>query len=269
MTASTVRAAIPDLDRRRVPWPVADALAVARRNLISMTRAPQVIVFTLIQPVLLILIFRYVFAGSMHIPGVHYVDYLISGILVLTVAFATQTTATAVAEDLHRGLIERFRSLAMSRSALLAGRALADSCRFLFMILLMIGVGYIVGFRLRTTPLALAGAVALLLVFGFAMSWVMALVALTSKSAEAATAASFPVLALLCFPSNVFVATSLMPAAVRAYAAHQPVSANVSAVRSLLLGGPTGWHVLVALFWCLGMLAVFAPLAVQRYRRSD
>jgi ABC-type cobalamin/Fe3+-siderophores transport system ATPase subunit len=107
------------------------------------------------------------------------------------------------------------------------------------------------------------------LLFGFAMSWVMALVALTSKSAEAATAASFPVLALLCFPSNVFVATSLMPTAVRAYAAHQPVSANVSAVRSLLLGGPTGWHVLVALLWCLGMLAVVAPLAVQRYRRSD
>jgi ABC-2 type transport system permease protein/oleandomycin transport system permease protein len=268
MTISTVSAASSGLERPRLPWPVADALAVARRNLISMTRTPQVIVFSTIQPVLLILIFRYVFAGSMHIPGVHYVDYLISGILVLTIAFGTQTTATAVAEDLHRGLIERFRSLAMSPSALLAGRAIADTCRFLFMILLMLGVGYIVGFRLHTSPLALAAAVALLLLFGFAMSWVMALLALTSKSAEAATAASFPVLALLCFPSNVFVATSAMPAAVRAYAANQPVSANTSAVRSLLLGGPTGWHVLAALAWCIGLVAVFAPLAVQRYRRS-
>jgi len=269
MTTSTVRLASSELDRRRVPWPVADALAVASRNLIAMTRTPQVIVFSTIQPVLLILIFRYVFAGSMHIPGVHYADYLISGILVLTVAFGTQTTATAVAEDLHRGIIERFRSLAMARSALLAGRAIADTCRFLFMILLMIGVGYVVGFRLHTTPLALAAAVALLLLFGLAMSWVMALLALTSQSAEAATAASFPVLALLCFPSNVFVATSYMPAAVRAYAAHQPVSANVSAVRSLLLGGPTGSHVLIALLWCIGMMAVFAPLAVRSYRRSD
>jgi ABC transporter DrrB family efflux protein len=269
VTSSTVRAAISPLDRPRVPWPVADALAVAKRNLISMTRTPQVIVFSTVQPVLLILIFRYVFAGSMHIPGVRYTDYLVSGILVLTVAFGTQATATAVAEDLHRGLIERFRSLAMSRSALLAGRAIADTCRFLFMILLMIGAGYAVGFRLHTTALALAGAVALLLLFGFAMSWVMALLALTSKSAEAATAASFPVLALLCFPSNMFVATAYMPAAVRAYAANQPVSANVSAVRSLLLGGPTGSHVLVALAWCIGLVAVFAPLAVQRYRRPD
>ena len=260
-------AAVSGLDRPRVPWPVADALAVARRNLIAMTRTPQVIVFSTIQPVLLILIFRYVFAGSMYVPGVPYTDYLISGILVLTVAFGTQTTATAVAEDLHRGLIERFRSLAMSRSALLAGRAIADVCRFLFMILLMIGVGYLVGFRLRTTVLALAGAVALLLLFGLAMSWVMALLALTSNSAEAATAASFPVLALLCFPSNVFVATSYMPAAVRAYAAHQPVSATVDAVRALLLGGPTGSHVLVALAWSTGIVAVFAPLAVRRYRR--
>jgi ABC-2 type transport system permease protein len=206
VTSSTVRAAISPLDRPRMPWPVADALAVAKRNLISMTRTPQVIVFSTVQPVLLILIFRYVFAGSMHIPGVRYTDYLVSGILVLTVAFGTQATATAVAEDLHRGLIERFRSLAMSRSALLAGRAIADTCRFLFMILLMIGAGYAVGFRLDTTALALAGAVALLLLFGFAMSWVMALLA--------------------------------------------------SAVRSLLLGGPTGSHVLVALAWCIGLVAV-------------
>jgi ABC-2 type transport system permease protein/oleandomycin transport system permease protein len=269
MTTRTDNATVRDLDRPRLPWPVADALAVTKRNLISMTRAPQVIVFSTIQPVLLILIFRYVFAGSMHIPGVHYVEYLISGILVLTVAFGTQTTATAVAEDLHRGLIERFRSLPMSRSAMLAGRATADTCRLLFMILLMIAVGYLVGFRLRTTPLALVAAVALLLLFGHAMAWVMALIALTSKSAEAATAASFPVLALLCFPSNVFVATALMPAAVRAYAAHQPVSATVDAVRSMLLGGPTGWHVLVALVWCVAMVAFFAPLAVRRYRHSQ
>jgi ABC-type multidrug transport system permease subunit len=268
MTTSTVSAAIAEPYRPRVPWPVADALAVAQRNLIGMTRTPQVIVFSTIQPVLLILIFRYVFAGSMHIPGVRYVDYLVSGILVLTVAFGTQTTATAVAEDLHSGFIERSRSLAMSPSALLAGRAIADACRFLVMILLMIGVGYLAGFRLHTTVVALAAAVALLLLFGLAMSWVMALLALTSKSAEAATAASFPVLALLCFPSSVFVATSYMPAAVRAYAANQPVSANVGAVRSLLLGGPTGWHVLVAFVWCIAIVAVFAPLAVRRYQRS-
>ena len=268
MSATTVAPAISQPTRPIIPWPVADALAVARRNLIAMTRTPQVIVFSTIQPVLFVLMFRYVFGGSIHIPGVRYVDYLICGVLVQTIAFGSQTTAVALAEDLHRGLIERFRSLAMARSALLAGRALADACRYLFVIVVMIGVGFGVGFRLHTNPIALAGAGALVLLFGLAMSWVMALLALTSKSAEAATAASFPLLALLVFPSNVFVATRYMPVPVRAYAANQPVSAVANAVRSLLIGGPTATHVLVALAWCVGLIAVFAPLAVYRFRRA-
>ena len=132
----------------------------------------------------------------------------------------------------------------------------------------MIGVGFGVGFRLHTNPVALVAAGALVLLFGLAMSWVMAVLALTSKSAEAATAASFPLLALLVFPSNVFVATRYMPAPVREYAADQPVSATASAVRSLLIGGPTTTHVLVAIAWSIGIVAVFAPLAVHRYRRT-
>jgi ABC-2 type transport system permease protein/oleandomycin transport system permease protein len=262
-TADTVFSRSP-----RMPWPLADALAVTRRNLIAMTRTPQVIVFSTIQPVLFVLMFRYVFGGSIRIPGVRYVDYLMCGILVQTIAFGSQTTAVAIAEDLHRGLIERFRSLAMARSALLAGRVLADACRYVFVILIMLGVGFGVGFRLHTGPVALAGAAALILLYGLAMSWVMALLALTSKSAEAATAASFPLLALLVFPSNVFVATTYMPGPLRAYAANQPVSATADAVRSLLIGGPTAIHVLGAVAWAIGLIAVFAPLAVLRYRRA-
>jgi ABC transporter DrrB family efflux protein len=268
MTATIVTPAISPPARPTAGWLVADALAVARRNLIVMTRTPQVIVFSTIQPVLFVLMFRYVFGGSIHIPGVRYVDYLICGVLVQTIAFGSQTTAVALAEDLHRGLIERFRSLAMARSALLAGRALADACRYLLVIAVMIGVGFAVGFRLHTNPVALVAAGALVLLFGLAMSWVMALLALTSKSAEAATAASFPLLALLVFPSNVFVATRYMPAPVREYAADQPVSATANAVRSLLIGGPTTTHVLVAIAWSIGIVAVFAPLAVHRYRRT-
>jgi len=177
-------------------------------------------------------------------------------------------TCVGLAEDLQKGLIERFRSLAMARSAVLAGRTLADSLRNLFVIILMVIVGFIVGFHLHTNVFALLGAVGLLLLFGFAMSWVMALVGLVTKNAEAAQAAAFPLMALLVFASNSFVSTKTMPGPLRAYANHQPVSATVNAVRALVLGGPTLSKVLVAIAWAVGIVAVFAPLAVRRYRQA-
>jgi ABC-2 type transport system permease protein/oleandomycin transport system permease protein len=156
----------------------------------------------------------------------------------------------------------------MARSAVLAGRTLADAVRNLFVIILMVVVGFIVGFHVHTNALALIGAIAFLMLFGFAMSWIMATVGLYTRNAEAAQAAAFPVLAILVFASNAFVPTTSMPGPLRAYANHQPVSATVDAVRSLVLGGPTLSKVLVASAWCLGIIAVFAPLAVARYRRT-
>jgi ABC-2 type transport system permease protein/oleandomycin transport system permease protein len=255
-------------DHSRLGWAVLDSLAVAKRNLIAMTRIPQVLVFSTVQPVIFVLLFRYVFGGAIRVPGVRYVDFLMAGIFVQTVCFGSTNTGVGLAEDLQKGLIERFRSLPMARSAMLVGRTIADGVRNLFVIILMIVVGFIVGFRVHTSAWGLLAAVAFLMLFGFAMSWVMATVGLYTRNVEAAQAAAFPVLAILVFASNSFVPTSSMPGPLRAYANHQPVSATVTAVRSLVLGGPTAGKVLVAAAWCVGIIAVFAPIAVAKYRRA-
>src|SRR5262245_7979894 len=259
---------LPSPRRSKLAWAAADSLAIAKRNIIGMTRRPQVLGFATIHPVLFVLLFRYVFGSSIHIPGVSYVDYLMAGIFVQTVMFGAQNTAIGMAEDLHKGLIERFRSLVMARSAVLAGRVLADALRNLFVIALMLGVGYLVGFRLHTNVAALVAATGVLLLFGFAISWVTALLGLAAKSAEAAAAASLPLTVLLGFPSSAFLLTSTMPGPLRAYADHPPLTAIVNAVRPLLLGGPASSHAVAAIVWCLGIVAVFAPLSVLRYRRA-
>jgi ABC-2 type transport system permease protein/oleandomycin transport system permease protein len=270
VTTLTAPADIALLSRRRsrLAWAVADSLAVAKRNIIGLTRRPQLLGFATIQPVLFVLMFRYVFGGSIHIPGVSYTNYLMAGIFVQTVMFGAQNTAIGMAEDLRNGLIERFRSLVMARSAVLAGRVLADAVRNLFVIVLMLGVGYLVGFRPHTGVTALVAAAAVLLLFGFAISWVTALLGLAAKSAEAAGAAALPLTVLLGFPSSAFLLTRNLPGPLRAYADHQPLTAAVNAIRPLLLGGPTASHTAAAIVWCLGIIAVFAPLAVRRYRRA-
>jgi ABC transporter DrrB family efflux protein len=257
----------PSPRRSKLAWAAADSVAVAKRNIIAMTRRPQLLGFVTIQPVLFVLMFRYVFGGSIRTPGASYTNYLMAGIFVTTVLFGAQNTAIGMAEDLRDGLIERFRSLVMARSAVLSGRVLADALRNMFLIALMLGVGYLVGFRVRTNPAALAAAAGLLLLFGFAMSWVTALLGMAARSAEAAGAAALPLTALLTFPSSAFVLTTTMPGPLRAYADHQPLTATVNAVRSLLLGGPTAAPAVAAILWCAGITAAFAPLAVLRYRR--
>jgi len=271
MTVLTAPTDLPLLAPRRskLAWAAADSLAVAKRNIIALTRRPQLLGFATIQPVLFVLMFRYVFGGSIHVPGVSYTNYLMAGIFVQTVMFGAQNTAIGMAEDLRSGLIERFRSLVMAPSAVLAGRVLADAVRNLFVIVLMLGVGYLVGFRLQTELAALVAATGILLLFGFAISWVTALLGLAAKSAEAAGAAALPLTVLLGFPSSAFLLTRNLPGPLRAYADHQPLTATVNSIRSLLLGGPTASHAVVAIIWCLGIVAVFAPLAVLRYRRAS
>ena len=254
--------------RSKLAWAVADSAAVAKRNIIASIRQPQVLAFATFQPVLFVLIFRYVFGGSIHIPGRTYADYLMAGIFVQTIMFGIQGTAVGMAADLHNGLIERFRSLAMARSAVLAGRVIADTVRNVFVILLMFGVGYIVGFRAHTNPVALIAALAMLLLFGFAISWIAALLGMAAKSPEAAATAALPLTLLLGFPSSAFLLTKNMPSALRLYANHQPLTATVDTVRPLLLGGPTAAHALAAMLWCAAIVLVFGPLAVLRYRRA-
>jgi ABC-2 type transport system permease protein/oleandomycin transport system permease protein len=231
-------------------------------------RTPTTVVFSTIQPIIFVLMFRYVFGGAIKTPGARYVDFLMPGIFVQTVTFGAMNTGIGLATDLQTGLMERFRSLPMARSAVLGGRALADLVRNVVVTVLMIVMGFIVGFRIHTNAFAFLGAIGLLLLFGFAMSWVVALIGLRTGNAEAAQAAMFPIMAILVFASSAFVPTRSMPGALRAYANHQPVSVTINAVRALVLGGPTLERVIVALAWAAGITAVFAVLSTMRYRRA-
>ncbi len=247
-------------------WALWDGLAVTERNLIAYTRIPEALFFSTIQPVMFVLLFRYVFGGAIHVPGVDYVNYLMPGIFVQTVAFGSVSTSVGLAEDLQKGLIERFRSLPMARSAVLAGRTTADLCRNVLVVVIITGVGYAVGFRIQTNGLAFLAGIGLLLLFAYTLSWGFAFVGLAAPNSETAQVMAFPVLFPLIFASSSFVPVTTMPGWLQAFANHQPVSAVVNASRDLMLGGPTATNVLQALAWCLGLSVVLAPLAVWRYR---
>jgi ABC transporter DrrB family efflux protein len=263
-----VSAATSVVERPALVRAVRDALAITWRNLIGYRRVPQLLVFSTVQPVIFVLLFRYVFGGAINVPGVPYVDFLMPGVFVQTVVFGSLATAIGLAADMKSGLLERFRSLPMARSAVLAGRTLADLTRNVFVVLLMVAVGFMVGFRIHTDALALIAGILLLLFFGYAMSWIFATVGLALGDPETAQAAAFPVLAPLVFASTVFVPLESMPGWLQVWAEHQPVSVTASAVRALVLGGPTASLVWQSLAWCVGILAVFAPIAVRRYRRA-
>ena len=265
MTAATVTpiGLSPDLDirgLRRFTTAVSDTLAVMARNIIGYRRVPQLLIFSTIQPVVFVLLFRYVFGGAISVPGVPYVDFLMPGIFVQTVTFGALNTSIGLATDMQAGLIERFRSLPMARSAVLAGRTLADLVRIMF------AVGFAVGWRVHTGIVPLIGAVLLVLLFGYALSWIFATVGLIVGDPETAQAAAFPVMAPLVFASNAFVPVASMPDWLQPWATHQPVSVVITAVRDLTIGGPTTFDVLAAILWCVAILAVAAPIAVHRYR---
>lgn len=249
-------------------WVLHDAFAVAGRNLIAYRRIPQLLVFSTVQPVIFVLMFRYVFGGAISVRGATYVDFLIPGIFVQTVVFGAMGAAIGLATDMKSGLLERFRSLPMARSAVLAGRTFADLVRNVFVAALMAGVGFAVGFRVHTNVLSFLAGLALVLLFGYVLSWIFATVGLAVGDPETAQAASFPLMAPLVFASSVFVPVDSMPDWLQAFAEHQPVSVTASAVRALMLGGPTTSYVLQSLAWSALILAVFVPLAVARYRRA-
>ena len=262
----------PALPRERswlpVPTVIADAVAIAWRGLITYRRVPQLLVFSTIQPVVFVLMFRYVFGGAIRVPGVDYVDYLMPGIFVQTSVFGAIATAIGLASDVQSGLLARFLSLPMARSAVLVGRTLADLTRNVFVVALMAGVGFLVGFHVHTNAAKLIAALLLVLLFGYALAWVFATVGLLLRNPESAQAASFPVMAPLVFASSAFVPVASMPGWLQPFAAHQPVSVTASAARALILGTPATSDVLQALGWVAGILLVFVPLAVWRYRRA-
>ena len=259
-------------------------LTVTKRNLIGYTRVPEAIFFSSVQPIMFVLLFRYVFGGAIPTPGYHYVQFLLPGIFVQTVAFGSIGTSIGLAEDLHKGLIERFRALPMSRWAVLAGRTTADLCRNLFVMALMTAVGYAVGFRIGTNVGEYLLGIVLLLLFAYALSWGFAFIGLSAPNSETAQLMSFPLLFPLTFASSAFVPLQSMPGWLQAFAQHQPVTILVNATRDLMSGAPkpdlvfppfttivstgrTSSTVFWAVVWSLGILAVLAPVSVRRYRR--
>lgn len=257
----------PEVER---PHVVGDALVIAWRNLMNIRRNPQLLVFATVQPVIFVLMFRFVFGGAINtqsLGGVTYVDYLMPGIFVQTVVFGSLTTAVGLAGDLHLGIIERFKALPIARSAFLTGRTTADLVRNVFVVTLMMVIGFAVGWTVHSGVGGLIAAFLLILSFAYAMSWLFAFVGLSVSDAETAQAASFPILAPLVFASSAFIPVATMPGWLQPWAKNQPVSVVCNAARALTLGLPAGHATLKALAWIVGIVAVCAPLAVRKYRR--
>ncbi len=247
---------------------VSDTLVLARRNLLRIPRQPDLLIAYTVQPVMFVLLFVYVFGGAIRTPGFDYVDFLMPGIIVQSIAFGGFVTALGLSEDVQKGLIDRFRSLPMSRAAVLAGRTSSDVLLNLLSLAVLLGVGLLVGFDFQDTTVGkvLLGIVILLL-FGYAFSWVFALVGLFSSSPETANSIGFTAIFPLTFASSAFVPAETMPDGLRHFAQANPFTTVVDAVRSLWLGTPANTDVWMAVVWCFVIIGIFAPLAISRYRR--
>ena len=254
----------------RLTWTIRDGFVVTGRNMRHFVRQPQLLLFSTIQPVMFVLLFSYVFGGAIggSLPrGVNYKDFLLPGIFIQSTAFRATQTAIGLAEDLQRGVIDRFRSMPMARSAVLAGRTLADLVRTLFVIALMIAVGYAIGFRFHEGPGSAVASVLVVALFGFAMSWIFAYVGLVAKGPEAAQSAGFVAIFPLVFASSIFVPVSTMPDWLQSFADVSPVTVTADASRSLAIGGHMGDALWQTVAWSVGLLLVFVPLCVRKYRR--
>ncbi len=247
---------------------VSDTLIIAERNLVRLPRAPDLLLAFTVQPIMFVLLFRYVFGGAINTRGVPYVEFLIPGIIVQNIAFGGFVTALGLNEDVHKGLIDRFRSLPMARPAVLAGRTLSDVATNLLSICVLLITGVIIGFSFNASLLEVIAGFGLLLLFGYAFSWVFALVGLLVSSPEAANSAGFIAVFPLTFISSAFVPVQTMPSVLRAFANVNPFTIVVNAMRHLWIGQPAHNYVWGAVVWALVIIAVFAPLAVARYRRT-
>lgn len=248
----------------------ADAVTVTWRNVIGLIRVPDSLFFAMVQPVMFVLLFRYAFGGAVRTPpGFDYVDYLMPGIFVQTAVFGVIGTAIGLADDLQKGLIERFRSLPMAQSAVLAGRTTADFIRNVFVVILLTVVGFAVGFRPHTNAVAYVLGCVLLLFFAYALTWGSAVVGLTASNSETAQLKMFPILMPLTFASSAFVPVSTMPGWLQVFSRNQPVTQVVDATRALMVGGPAAHAVMMSIAWIVGLVVVLAPIAVHRFRRTS
>lgn len=257
---------------------VNDSLVVANRNVIKIKRDPEVLVFVLLSPIMFVLMFGYVFGGAIEIPGGNYREFLMAGIFAQTVVFGATFTGLGLAQDMQQGIIDRFRSLPMARSAVLAGRTGSDVIYNFLSIVIMAVTGLLIGWRVRGSILEAVGGMLLLLVFAYAISWIMAVVGLMVPTPEVFNNASFMVIFPLTFLSNAFVPAETLPGPLKAFADWNPVSAVTQACRELFgntagLEDPSSWAmdnpVLYTIGWSVAIVVVFAPLAVARYQKVN
>jgi ABC-2 type transport system permease protein/oleandomycin transport system permease protein len=253
----------------RLGWAISDGWEMTRRGVLHGIRLPFFIVFSVMQPVIFALLFRYAFGGAFEpvaVPG-DYVDFLMPGVFAMAMAFAAMTTASGLAGDLETAAIDRFRSLPMARSAVLVGHTSAELVRSALILAFMLAMGLLMGFEVHASWPAFLAGVGLTLAFSYALIWALALVGVMAANVQSAQGAVFQLLFPLIFASSVFVPTDMMPGWLQVFSEHQPVTAVVDASRGLMLGGATTELVLTAVAWIAGMLLVFPALAVRRYRR--
>jgi ABC transporter DrrB family efflux protein len=247
---------------------VNDTLVVARRNLKRIPRQPDLLIAYTIQPIMFVLLFVYVFGGAIQTPGFDYVDFLMPGIIVQSIAFGGFVTALGLSEDVQKGLIDRFRSLPMSRAAVLAGRTFSDVLLNCLSLVVLLSVGFLAGFNfIDSSAGQIILGIVLLLLMGYTFSWIFALVGLFSSSPETANSIGFTLIFPLTFASSVFVPAASMPDGLRQFAEANPFTTWSDAVRSLWIGTPPHSDVWMSFVWIVVLIAVFAPLAVSRYRQ--
>jgi len=247
---------------------VTDTMIIAERNLIRLPRAPELLIGFTLQPIMFVLLFRYVFGGAIRTPGYSYVDFLLPGIIVQNTAFGGFATALGLNEDVQKGLIDRFRSLPMSRAAVLGGRTLSDVATNSLSLTILLVTGVLIGFTFHASFPEAAAGVGLLLLFGYAFSWFLAFIGLLVSSPESVNSVGFIAVFPLTFISSAFVPVASMPAGLRDFAEVNPFTIVVDAIRHLWLGAPAHNNVWGAVVWSFVIVAVFAPLAVARYRRA-
>jgi ABC-2 type transport system permease protein len=257
---------------------LSDGAVVAKRNLIKIKRVPDLLVFSTMSPIMFILLFAYVFGSAIHVAGIGYREFLIPGIFAQTVIFGATITGAGLAEDMQKGIIDRFRSLPMSRSAVLVGRTGSDVLNNVLVIIIMSGTGLLIGWRIRSSFGEAVGGFLLLLAFAYAISWIMAMVGLIVPSPEVVNNAAFMIIFPMTFIANTFVPTNNFPSVLRVIADWNPVSTVTQAERQLF--GNTGtvplpqhpWSlhhpIIYTLIWIVGLLAVFVPLSVRQYKRA-
>jgi ABC-2 type transport system permease protein/oleandomycin transport system permease protein len=250
----------------RISYTISDIIVMTRRDILKYWRLPQLLVFNAVLNVVLLLLFNYVFGGAINTGGLKYIQYFLPGFLVQTVVFGSTQTSVGIAEDLSKGLIDRFRSLPMARSAFLVGRVLADSVRYIILIALMIVVGSIMGFRFDNGIGPILSGIALILLFGLALTWVGVFIGISVKDAETAQVAGFVWVFPLVFASSLYVPIDTMPSWLQVFAEFNPVTPMIDTTRALLLGTSISSSLWKILIWDVAIIAVFLTLALRRYR---